>query len=116
MSIKKITLLLIFSLSMSLIYGKDINLSRVSVIISSDIKPKVQQSAMRILKEEVKRRTGIEWKKIEKWSSAKKHTIALVLSGSIQLVGNDIPLRADKNLPEWQAEGFRQHVRLLSQW
>ncbi|MCK5367266.1 MAG: hypothetical protein KAQ62_01905 [Cyclobacteriaceae bacterium] len=107
MNINKITLLFIFSLSMSLLYGKDIDLSRASVIISTDIKPKVQLSALRILKEEVKSRTGIEWNKIDNWSSAKKHTVALVLSGSKQLAGNDIPLRADKKLPEWQAEGFR---------
>ncbi len=107
MRIIKILLLFIFSLSMSFLSAKDIDLFRSSVIISTDIKPKVQLSAMRILQEEVKSRTGIEWNKTDTWTSSKTHTIALALSSSKKLADRDIPLRDDRTLPEWQPEGFR---------
>lgn len=103
----KITLILICSLFLSISYGNDIDLTKASVIISSDIKPTVQLSAMRILKEEVHNRTGKEWNRIDNWAKAKNITIALALSSSIQLLDQNIPLRNDMSLPEYQAEGFR---------
>lgn len=107
MDMNKITLLFIFSLSLSFSFGKTIDITKATVIISSDIKQKVRLSAMRILKEEVNKRTGKEWKQVETWSDTKNITIALALSGSKQIAGKNTPLRDDLSLPEYQAEGYR---------
>lgn len=107
MNNKFFALLCIFGLSLNLAYGETIDITKSSVIISSEVKPKVQLSALRILQEEMQKRTGKSWNKIDKWSSTKGTTIALALSGASTLAGVNLPLRSDKTFPGYQPEGFR---------
>lgn len=95
----------IFFLLISVAKSAPIDISKSSILISSEIKPTVQASALSILQEEVNKRSGITWKKTEDWS-VKNITIALALSGSAVLDGKPIPKRDDKTLPEYQSEGY----------
>ncbi len=100
--------ILIFSIFFfSLSKGADINLAESSVIISQDIKPKVRESALKILQEEVNKRTGITWSEITKWKDSEKYTLALVLSSTKKIDGKLLPQHEGQNLPELQPEGFR---------
>lgn len=91
----------------SFTFSEKINLSTADILVSSDIKPRVQQSAVRILQEEVQKRSGLTLNKIDRWSSDSNFTIALVLSETKKLSGVIPPKRQDKSLAEWQSEGFR---------
>lgn len=90
--------------------GNSLDISEASILIDSNIKAKVQESALSILQEETAKRGDISWQKIEKWSQSKNNIIALALSSSSKLQGKKIPIRENKNLPEWQAEGFRLFI------
>lgn len=91
----------------SFAFSEKINLSTADILVSSDIKPRVQQSAVRILQEEVQKRSGLTLNKIDRWSSDSNFTIALVLSETKKLSGVIPPKRQDKSLAEWQSEGYR---------
>ncbi len=91
----------------SFAYSAKIEFSNVCIIVSSDIKPQVQQSAIRILQEEVQKRSGLSLTKINRWQEANQVTIALALTETKKLSGIAPPKREDKSLPEWQPEGYR---------
>ena len=84
-----------------------VNMAQSSILISKDIKPKVQLSALKILQEEVFKRSGTTLSKIDRRKESGKFTIALVLSYTKKLDGITPPKRTDQNLPEYQAEGYR---------
>ncbi|MCG8309252.1 MAG: hypothetical protein MI975_17800 [Cytophagales bacterium] len=107
MGIKSFAPLTVFLLTISMGYSAPIDISKSGIIISPDIKSTVQASALEILQEEIQKRNGATWKKIDAWSRARKTVIALTLSTSGELAGVRVPVRPDKSLPEWQPEGFR---------
>ena len=107
MTNRLIRLTLVFFLTASVLYSAPVDITRSSILISQDIKPTVQQSALEILQQEIKKRSGVTWTKIDSWSKTKNSTIALALSSTKQLAGKNVPTREDKTLPEWQHEGFR---------
>jgi len=84
-----------------------IDISEVNILVSQDLKPLVRQSAVEILQEEVKKRTGLTWTEVSSWKDAKGLTIALALTETKKLAGIAPPRRSGNNLPEYQAEGFR---------
>lgn len=86
-----------------------IDISNSSIIISKNIKPTVQKSVVIILQEEISKRTGITFSTANKWGNS-NITIALALSSDKKLVGNIVPNREDKSLPEWQPEGFHTFI------
>ena len=96
--------------------GAPIDISKAGILISPEIKPKVQVSALKILQEEVNKRSGFALKKISAWPNSNKITIALALSGSSTLVGRTIPVGGDKTLPEYQSEGFRVFFDHTTLW
>lgn len=96
--------------------GAPIDISKAGILISPEIKPKVQVSALKILQEEVNKRSGFALKKISAWPNSNKITIALALSGSSTLVGRTIPVGGDKTLPEYQSEGFRVFFDQTTLW
>ncbi|WP_020531844.1 hypothetical protein [Flexithrix dorotheae] len=107
MNIKKFTTLLFFVCLISISKGASIDISKASIIISNDIKPKVRQSAVRILQEEISQRSGMRWKEISQWKDSKQYTIALVLASTENLDDKTPPARDGKKFPENQPEGFR---------
>ena len=89
------------------VHGAPVDISSASILISQDIKPVVQQSALRILQEEVSKRSGVALKPVKNWSESKNYSIALALTSTKKFAGKTPPQRNDKTLPEWQPEGFR---------
>lgn len=104
----KIALLFCFLfLSLQITRAETINLNKLNVLISEDIKPQVRVSALEILQEEIGKRSKISLSPTENWNAAGKFTIALALSSSAELNGKKLPVANDKNAPEFQPEGFR---------
>ncbi len=95
-----ICLLIVFKTS-----ATDIN--DAGILISPDIRPQVQKSALEILQKEVGKRTGLKWTKINSFKDSKTYTIALTLSATKKLGGQAPPKRTDTSLPENKPEGFR---------
>ena len=87
--------------------AEPINLSKLSVLISEDIKPQVRQSALEILQEEIGKRSKISVDPVSQWPAPGKVTVAMVLSSTTLLDGITPPKNADTNSPEFQPEGFR---------
>ena len=46
-------------------YGQEVNLSHAGVIVSTSIKPKVRETAVRILSEEIGKRTSLKWQRTD---------------------------------------------------
>ncbi len=99
-------LMLLIASSFSL-RANTVIIKEASIVASGDIRPQVREAACRILMEEVGQRTGVQWKKSEKWPAGKGTVIALALSGSTSIDGRAVPQRTDKSLAEWKPEGFR---------
>src|SRR5690606_20131733 len=104
----KITLFC-FSILLSITgaFATPVNLNRLSVLISEDIKPQVRASSLEILQEEIGKRSQIKISPIKQWNEAGKFTIALALSSAELLDGEVAPKSADRSSPEYQPEGFR---------
>lgn len=104
----KFTLLCsILILVLNLGQAAPVNLNKLSVLISEDIKPQVRQSALEILREEIGKRSKINVSPIANWSEGGRFTIALVLTGSGELDGRKVPTRSGTELPEQKSEGYR---------
>jgi hypothetical protein len=104
----KVSLLLYsFLFLLNALSAAPLSVSKISVLLSPDIKPNVRQSALEVLQEEVARRSKVSVTSIEKWSDAGKITVALALSSTTELDGKKIPRRSGDNLPEFQPEGYR---------
>ena len=71
--------------------------------------PGEQMTAAQVLREEVDKRTGIQWPTTKKWTE-NKPTIAIVTRASNLLNGKKIPVRNGENLPESKPEGYRLHI------
>lgn len=89
--------------------AKTIDLSNAEIVISSDIKPQVRSTSLKILSEEINIRTSIVLDKISNWSSDNVK-IALALSSTEKLFGKTVPKRSGKALPEQKPEGFRVYL------
>jgi hypothetical protein len=94
-------------LSITGTFATQVNLNKLSVLISEDIKPQVRASALEILEEEIGKRSQIRISPIKQWSEAGRFTIALALSSTSHLGGKTTPKSSDPKSPELQAEGFR---------
>jgi len=116
MPLNKFTLLIIISFAFYPSLGNEINLADANIIISKEIKPKVQQSALMVLQEEVYKKTSLRLSKSESWSKSEEYSIALALSGSKKLLGKTIPKRSGNDLPEYKAEGFRILIEDNTLW
>lgn len=88
------------------ITGQEINLSNSHLLVSPDIKSPVNETCIKVLQEEIEKRTSIKLKTTDKWRSGKNH-IALCLSSSKDLYGKTIPERNGMDLSEKREEGYR---------
>ncbi len=78
------------------------------IVVSPSVPAFMQETASKVLSEEIARRTGIVIRKSGDWS--KKNavaTIALVLSKDIELKGRPVPHVQGQSGPEYRKEGFR---------
>lgn len=83
-----------------------INLTRAALLVSKKIKSPVRETLIRVLQEEVQRRTAVNWQSVEKWEGAPA-IVAIALTGEKNLAGKPVPQRSGSNLPEHQPEGYR---------
>lgn len=82
-----------------------VNLSKAEIIASEKIGSPVRETAIRVLQEEIAKRTAINLKHVSAWGKA--GNIALALTTDEVLNGVEVPKRAGENLPESKAEGYR---------
>ncbi|MBT31445.1 MAG: hypothetical protein CMO01_17455 [Thalassobius sp.] len=116
MKFLKLAFLLLFFASFFISKAASIDLSKSVILVSDDIEPKVRESAIRILQEEIEKRSGIKWEQTEQWQNNGDYTIALILSSTKKLDGKVLPKRADQSLPEFQPEGFRLFLKDKTLW
>ena len=81
------------------------DLSGATILASRNIPSPVRETAIRILKEEIAKRTSLQLKETDKPGS--QPTIALVLASEKELSGLTIPVNADEVKPETNPEGYR---------
>ncbi|GAA0879392.1 hypothetical protein GCM10009119_23600 [Algoriphagus jejuensis] len=104
----KITLLFFcLFISITAALATPVNLNKLTVLISEDIKPQVSAAALEVLQDEIGKRSKINVSPIQNWKEAGKFTIALTLSSTASLDGKTPPKSTGKDSPEFQAEGFR---------
>ncbi len=87
-------------------YALQIDLSNSEILKSEEISSLQGETYVRILQEEIKKRTGIKISQISDWSS-ENISIALCYSASEELEGRKIPDCSDKNFDKTKSEGFR---------
>lgn len=87
------------------ISAEQIGFSKAVILISDEITSPVKETCIRVLQEEVGKRTSLEFKQADNWSN--EITIALCLSSSKRLLGKKIPAREGNKIEEKQPEGFR---------
>lgn len=98
-----LTLILVFIFQV--VKAQEINLTNSSIIISKKIESPVRETIVRVLQEEVEKRSTVKWDNPEKWSGY--DNIAIVLSEETKLGKIPIPIREGASLPEKKAEGYR---------
>ena len=84
---------------------KILDLSNATILLSPTIKSPVRESAGEILTEEIAKRTSLQLKSTDAWSSAT--VIACALSADKELYGEPLPNRTGNDLPEFKKEGYR---------
>ena len=87
--------------------AQQIDLSDAGIIVSPNVKAPVCTTLVKILKEEVRRRTSLEWQQQASWKEERNAIIAIGLSSEKTLLGRPIPQRKGDVLPEPRAEGYR---------
>ena len=93
-----------------------LDISQSGILISDAIKSNVQQSAKKILQEEIEKRTGIRWSELNDWKSSESFTVALILSSANKLSGKPVPKRVGDEFAENQPEGFRLFLQDKVLW
>ena len=88
------------------IYADAIDISKAKILISDQIASPVKETCIRVLQEEVKKRTSINLLQVKNWPT-ESLTIALCLSGDNMLLGKRIPKSNLEESAEYMAEGFR---------
>ncbi len=81
------------------------DLSKATILISSEIKSPVKESAAAILREEIGKRTNLKLELSDNWDS--KTIIAVALSTDKTLQGKALPGREGSDFPELKKEGFK---------
>ncbi len=84
-----------------------IDLSETNILISENIEPIFQETMIRTITEEVKKRTGIEWQQINQWEENQNPIMAIAFHDDKTLLGKPIPVPTSNVLPETKAEGYR---------
>lgn len=95
-------LLLIFAVNA---FSQVADLSKATLVVSGNVPSPVRETAIRILKEELAKRTTLQLKEAEKLSS--QQVIALVLASEKEFQGIKVPENLEGNKPETKPEGYR---------
>lgn len=107
MRTKPIHLTCLLILGFFVAVGQPISMKSANIIASNTIPSPVKETTVRMLTEEIQKRTSIALKPVSGQLKSNEFTIALVLSSDKDLGGKTIPVSADKNSEEFKAEGYR---------
>ncbi len=104
---KTILLFIILCLAFSgQVFSQQIDLSSASILVSKNIRKPVNETLVRMLKEEVGKRTALELKQTTKVKDATGPVITIALSTDKNLGGITVPHR-DPSQAEHKPEGYR---------
>ena len=95
--------MLLMSLSLTLTAQK-LNLTRSVLVVSENIDQPVRDALIETLTEEVAKRTSVQLPLQKRMGAT---TIVLASIRDVEIDGIRVPLRDDKQLPEYQPEGYR---------
>ena len=95
--------LLVFASGMAT--AQSIDLSKASIISSSNGDSPIRSTSIRMLQEEVAKRTSINFPVSPVWKNGT--AILLVTFDKTEINGMKVPIRAGKELPEFKREGYR---------
>ncbi|RLD83772.1 MAG: hypothetical protein DRJ10_02865 [Bacteroidetes bacterium] len=84
---------------------KQLDLSKATILVSPTIKSPVNETAGKMLIEEISKRTSLQLKLSDNWDN--NTIIAITISGEDKLYGEMIPNRTGNDLPELKKEGYR---------
>lgn len=87
--------------------AQTVTIKNANIAASGSIPSPVRETTMRMLKEEIQKRTSIGLKQVSAQPKPNEFTIALVLAGDKNWQGKTIPVGTDKTGPEFKPEGFR---------
>jgi hypothetical protein len=104
---KSIYLASLFLLGFAVAIAQPITIKSANIIASNSIPSPVKETTVKMLTEEIQKRTSIVLKSTAGQPKSSEYTIALVLSGDKDLGGKAIPVSTDKTEPEFKAEGYR---------
>jgi hypothetical protein len=102
------TLFFLFSfimVSTAEIKAQSIDMRKAVIISVPSTNSMVRENTIRVLQEEVTKRTSLPLKQISKWGSMT--VIALATVNDTSVYGQKIPLRTGSDLPEKNREGYR---------
>ncbi|NQU52104.1 MAG: hypothetical protein HQ522_06150 [Bacteroidetes bacterium] len=91
--------------STGILSAQTVDLSKSTILASSTIKSPVRETAIKVLQEEVAKRTALNLQSGSDWGKA--ITIALATINDDEISGEQVPKRSGKNLPELKEEGYR---------
>jgi len=97
-----LNLMLLLNISIA---AQVIDLSKATILASKNIPSPVRETAIRILKEEIAKRTSIQLKEADRPGT--QQAIALVLSSEKELFGLPVPVNNNEIRPERNPEGYR---------
>ena len=87
--------------------AQEVNLSKASIIATKSIQSPLRETVIRILQEEVLKRTTISLTEVSKSDNSSLIVLASLTDTVID--GLRVPKRQGDNLPEAKGEGFRRH-------
>ena len=98
-----LTILLLFT--GRFLSAQTIDLSKAEILVSQNISSPVRETIIKVLQEEVAKRTSIKLPLRTDWG--KNSTIALAIYSDNELNGISVPKRSGNNLSESKPEGYR---------
>jgi len=105
---RRLTTLIICSLlTFTISRAQQIDLTRAAILISPSITSPLDETLVRILQEEVGKRTSLTWPVKNNWDVNEQATIAICLSDDDKLYGEQVPAGDHNTAAEYKPEGFR---------
>ena len=87
--------------------AQPVQLKNPVLLVSAKIPSPMKETAVKVLSEEIAKRTDLLIKNSPTWPKSGVSTIALVLSSETELNGRQIPAGKNTDSPEFKKEGYR---------
>lgn len=87
--------------------AQQVQLKDAVTLISASVPSPMHETVVKMLREEISRRTGIQLKQAGQWPAKNTPVIAIALASDAELDGIAVPVIADKGSAMYKPEGFR---------